>query len=98
MIVRVVLDAKEIAEALVTFKTKYLFEIWLTLWDFEDAIDFVAKTLEELSCGEVCVFGKTRFYVTAFVYSAKFVEEAIRVLAEEGEPDEEDYPDAQTSC
>jgi hypothetical protein len=96
MAVRIVLDPKEIEEALAAFKTKYLFEIQLwTTWDFEDVVDFASRTLEELGCGEdgVCVFKKTHFYVTAFVYSAKFVEEVVRVLIEEGEPPEEYYPD-----
>jgi len=90
------LGPEEIGEALAAFKTKYLFEIQLwTTWDFEDAVDFASRTLEELGCGEdgVCVFKKTHFCVAAFVYSAKFVEEVARVLAEEGEPPDEYYPD-----
>ena len=96
MPVRIVLNPEEIEEALAAFKTKHLFEIQLkTTWDFEDAVDFASRTLEELGCLEdgICVFKKGRFYVAAFVHSLKFVEEVTRVLVEEGEPPDEDYPD-----
>jgi hypothetical protein len=96
MPVRIVIDPGEIREALVAFKTKYLFEIQLkTTWDFEDAVNFASRTLEELGCGEdgICVFKKARFRAAAFVHSLKFMEEVVRVLAEEGEPPDEYYPD-----
>jgi len=96
MSVRIVLNLEEVEEALAAFKTKYLFEIQLwTTWDFEDAVNFASRTLEELGCGEdgVCVFKKACFRVAAFVHSLKLVEEVTRVLAEEGEPPDEYYPD-----
>ena len=98
--VKIVMDlSKEVDEWLSRFKSslKYLFEIELRSvpGDLEDVSSFVSRMLEEMGCGEEgdCVFRNTHFRVTAFIYSAKFVEEVMRLLEEEELSDEEDYPD-----